>query len=123
MLGSSLPEMILPKFQHFLNIFSVQLGQINFLSFALCQASKDTSLEYPQSVLWSFPSIYKKVLAFFSSGPFKILALPQPTADAAPKAEAKLLPCVCCFLENMRQMTKEILGFLLQDGSGPQIGI
>ena len=39
-------------FQQFFNIFSAHDDQINFSSFALCQASQDASLEYPQWVLW-----------------------------------------------------------------------
>ena len=39
-------------FQQFLDVFSSHDDRINFSSFALCQASQDTSLEYPQRVLW-----------------------------------------------------------------------
>ena len=35
-----------------MDVFSSNDDRINFLSFALCQASQDTSLEYPQRVLW-----------------------------------------------------------------------
>ena len=38
--------------QQFLDVFSSHDNRINFSSFALCQASQDTSLEYPQRVLW-----------------------------------------------------------------------
>ena len=38
-------------FQQFLDVFSSHDNRINFSSFALCQASQDTSLEYPQRVL------------------------------------------------------------------------
>ena len=40
------------KFQQFLDVFSAPVDRIEFWSFALCQASWDTSLEYPQGVLW-----------------------------------------------------------------------
>ena len=39
------------SFNHFLDVFSAQDERINFSSFACCQASWDTSLEYPQRVL------------------------------------------------------------------------
>ena len=39
-------------FLQFLDVFSSYDDRINFSSFALCQASQDTSLEYPQRVLW-----------------------------------------------------------------------
>ena len=39
------------SFNHFFDVFSVQDGRINFSSFSCCQASWDTSLEYPQRVL------------------------------------------------------------------------
>ena len=37
---------------HILDFFSAYCGRINFPSFACCQAPRDTSLEYPQRVLW-----------------------------------------------------------------------
>ena len=39
------------SFNHFLDVSSAQDERINFSSFACCQASWDTSLEYPQRVL------------------------------------------------------------------------
>ena len=39
-------------FHQFFDVFSVKDGRIEFSSFALCQTSWDTSLEYPQRVLW-----------------------------------------------------------------------
>ena len=51
-------------FQQFLDVFSAQDDRIYFWSFACYQASKDTSLEYPQRVFWSNLKIH-----FFTSGP------------------------------------------------------
>ena len=39
-------------FQQFWDVFSAQDDRIYFWSFACYQASKDTSLEYPQRVFW-----------------------------------------------------------------------
>ena len=41
-----------PVLATFWNFFSAQDERINFSSFACCQATWDTSLEYPQGVLW-----------------------------------------------------------------------
>ena len=45
------PIWISTNFEQFWDVFSAQEDQIEFWSFALCQASQDTSLEYPQRVL------------------------------------------------------------------------
>ena len=49
--GQNLPIWNIASFSHFLDVFSAQDERINFSSFACCQASWDTSLEYPQRVL------------------------------------------------------------------------
>ena len=49
--AENLPKSKLEVFQLFLDVFSAQDDLIEFWSFALCQASGDTSLEYPQRVL------------------------------------------------------------------------
>ena len=55
-------------FLQFLGVFSAQDDRINFSSFALHQASQDTSLEYPQRVLWrNFFLTHKGVCAIFGA--------------------------------------------------------
>ena len=55
-------------FQQFLDVFSSHDDWTNFSSFALCQASQDKSLEYPQRVLWGiFFPIYQGVWAIFEA--------------------------------------------------------
>ena len=49
-------------------VFSSQDDRINFSSFAMCQVSQDTSLEYPQRELWrNFFLTYKGVCTIYGA--------------------------------------------------------
>ena len=69
--AEKLQYLILSSFQQFLDVFSAQDDRINFSSFALHQASQDTSLEYPQRVLWRNFFLLLKGSAL-SSRPFQV---------------------------------------------------
>ena len=70
--AEKLQYLILSSFRQFLAVVSAQDDGINFSSFAMRQASQDTSLEYPQRVLCrNFFFLLIKGSAL-SLGPFQI---------------------------------------------------
>ena len=53
--GPKWPQMA--NFHHILDVFSGLNDQIDLNPFASCQASSDTSLEYPHGIFWRYLKI------------------------------------------------------------------
>ena len=61
------PILKMPFQNYFLNFFSAHSAPIIFQFFASCQVSRDTSLEYPQWVVWKNLKItYSAIFHMFS---------------------------------------------------------
>ena len=54
----------IPSFTHILDVFSGLRNRIELIPFALSQASRDTSLDYPQGVVWR-----QQIFTYFDATP------------------------------------------------------